>query len=66
MRATFYNRDSVVLSLAIGGLIALGKDIIGLVEQLYRFALTPNGLAALVVASVLASTAGVLISAFRR
>lgn len=61
MKVQFYDQKTVLVALAVGGLIALAKDIVLGVTQLYEFALTPRGLAAIVVASVLVSLATLTI-----
>ena len=62
----FHNFPSVLLALAFGGLIALAKELAVGVIILYRYALTSQGLAALVVASLILSTATLIVSMIRR
>lgn len=66
MFAQLHNRQSVLLALAIGGLIGLLREIVTFVAYLYRFALTPQGLAAVVVASVFLSMATLVAIVMRR
>ena len=62
----FHNRQFVLLVLAVGGLIAFAKDIASGIGAMYRFALTPQGLAALVVATLILSAASLAVVLIRK
>jgi len=66
MRAHFHNRDLTLVALAVGGLVGLGKDLLGGVVYLYRFALTPQGSAAVQVGTFVLLAAMLVISLLRR
>jgi hypothetical protein len=57
MQIDIHNRQTTLIALAIGGLIALGKDLAAGVASLYVYAQTPKGLAAVAVACMLFSAA---------
>jgi hypothetical protein len=66
MNTPFYNRQSVLFALAAGGLIAFARDLAAAVALLYRFALTPQGGAALLVGTMLLSAASLVVAVLRR
>lgn len=66
MRPQFHNRHAVLLALAVGGIIALAKDFVAGVSLLHSFALTPKGLATVVVATFLVSVASLFVTFLRR
>ena len=66
MRDPIYTRPFIVLVLAVGGLISFGKDLVAGVTYLYRIALTPQGLALLVVSTMLLSAASLCVAVLRR
>lgn len=66
MKPTFHNRDEVLLALAVGGLVAFAKDISAGVRSLYELGLTPQGLSAMVVASLLIGLATLFVVTIRR
>lgn len=61
-----HQRESIILALAVGGLIGLGKDLAAGVAHLYHFALTPQGNAALLVAAVLVSCTCLFVTVLGR
>jgi hypothetical protein len=57
----FHTREVVVIAVTVGGLVAFAKEIALGVGGLYQFALKPQGLAALVVASTMISAASLAV-----
>lgn len=62
----FYNRRETLAVLALGGLIGFAKDIVVGILYLYRLALTPDGVAALLVATLLISVTALMTALLRR
>lgn len=62
----FHNREVVLLVLAVGGVLAFAKDIASGIGVMYRFALTPQGLAATAVATLLLSVASLAVTLIRK
>lgn len=57
----FYEQHPILAILALGGLAGLAEQAFGFVEKLYKLALTPHGLAGLVVATFLLSAASLAV-----
>ena len=53
MNLQFHKRKPILVALACGGVVALAKDVTAGVATLYAFALTPQGAAAVHVATLL-------------
>ena len=66
MRFQFHQRESVIIALAVGGLIGLMRELIAAVIKLYAFAQTPQGLPATVVAIALLSIATLVVVLLKR
>ena len=62
----FHKREAIVLLVVVGGLWAFGEKVVKAIGLLYRFALTPPGLAALVLATMLLSLATLTVVLIRR
>ncbi len=58
----FHTREVVVIAVTASGLVALADQISTGVGRLYRYALTPHGLAAVVVASAILSAASLAVT----
>jgi hypothetical protein len=66
MSVQFHHRESTLVALAVGGLVAFSKDLWAGVIYLYKFALTPQGNAALTVGTFLILLAILTVSLVRR
>lgn len=65
MRDPIHTRSFLVLVLTLGGLVSFGKDLVAGVAYLYRAALTPQGLAVVVVVTMMLSGASLAVSLIR-